>query len=93
MLPEGWAEGQCWIIDCTAKWGVLFSSAEIKPSLMPVLFGLPPYPTSYEEWERYPQGICVCQRHYRALRNKHGTELGYRMRNGRVERYVKDYYF
>jgi len=93
MRPEGWAEGQCWIIGCTAPVGVWFNGANIKPSLMPSLFGLPPAPRSYAEWERYPAFVGTCQRHWRAMRNKHGTELGYRMRDGKTERFVKDYYF
>lgn len=93
MRPAGWVEGQCWIINCTSLVGVWFSASHIKPSCMPDLFGLPPYPRSYAEWEQYPPFLAVCSRHYRVLRYKHGTELGYTMRKGQVTRYVRDYYF
>ena len=93
IRPQGWVEGQCWIIDCHANLGVWIPLAQIRCSVLPDLFGLPDRPHSYAEWERTPAFAGVCQAHYRRLRTKHGTELGYTMRHGQVRRFVKDTYF
>ena len=62
---------------------------------MEVIFGLPNwtgrgYDLSLADWTEYDDFANTCQQHYSLIRNEYGTELGYRMRHGKTEAYVKE---
>lgn len=92
----------CQVTDCHNPRAVLFSITVIYAQVVPDIFGIPPYsskilpgwiplfPNSDVWW--YPHDVFVCQKHFSQIRRKHGTELGYTMRNGQIKRYVKDHY-
>jgi hypothetical protein len=76
---------------------VWFPVTAIRADLMEPVFGLPNwsgrgYDIRLADWSMYDDFAHVCQKHYAQIRNRHGTELGYRMRNGKTEAYVKGYW-
>ena len=92
----------CQVKGCQNRRGVLFSITVLYAQVVPDIFGIPAYSTKIlpgwlhhfpdsDVWW-YPHDVFVCQKHFSQIRRKHGTELGYTMRDGQIKRYVKDYY-
>jgi len=74
-------EGQgCCITGCDAKWAVLLPSNALSYKTANAII-----PDGKDE-------ALLCSRHYRAIRNKEGYTLGYRMVNGKIRGYVKEWH-
>lgn len=70
----------CDVRECDGKRSVFFDPGVVRNSLIPVIFS--------DDID--PHLVGVCQIHYRQIRWRHGTDLAYHMRNGKVSAYVKD---
>ena len=72
----------CDVLGCTSQAAVLFYLDVINCNFWQDIFG----------WGKDTDEIFAyaCTRHYTSLKHRHGTDLGYRMRDGKIRAYVKD---
>jgi len=66
---------------CSNRWASLVPDAKFKPSITAAIFG--------EDHDQ--EFYLVCGYHYRVLKNRDGVLIGYRMHNGKLVRYVREY--
>lgn len=99
-LPPDYVEGRCWVTGCVRKYGTNIDISHFQKRFLPDLFGLLPDTDdafkdwkTYFDWLHYPDWVWVCMRHYGVLRNKHGVDMAWRYRNGRIKGIVQGFWF
>lgn len=99
-LPPDYREGICWVTGCQRNQGTNIGLHHFPKKVLPILFGLLPDNDvafkdwqTYFDWRHYPDWVMVCMRHYSVLRNKHGVDMAWRYRNGRVRGIVEGFWF
>lgn len=70
----------CDVRECNGRCSVFFDPAVVRASLIPVIFK--------DSSDDHLVG--TCQKHYGQIRYRHGTDLAYKIRGGKVRAYVKD---
>ena len=77
---------------CSQPWAHSVRTGDAGLSLREAVFGLS-VPQSYDEWAAHPMHIQMCRQHYRQVHRRDGYTLGYRLRDGKMQVYVKEEHY